>query len=264
MRMFGYRELSKKLDKRNLPKHIAIIMDGNGRWARKRGLGRVKGHEQGSKVVKRIVEASARLGVRVLSLYAFSKENWNRPHEEVDALMHLLHKYLLSESDNLIKNGIRITVIGDLNSLSPTLRDLIADVRRRSGKNTGMLVIIALSYGGRYEIVEAVKAMVKDVQAGRLGIDGITEESFGGYLFTKGTPDPDLLIRTSGEKRISNFMLWQIAYTELYITKTLWPDFTREELIRSIIDFQKRQRRFGMTGEQIAVPEQGKAGVRGA
>ncbi|MCL5276506.1 MAG: isoprenyl transferase, partial [Deltaproteobacteria bacterium] len=259
--MSEYKELLKGLDKRNLPRHIAIIMDGNGRWAKKRDLNRVKGHEQGSKVVKRIVETAARLGVRVLSLYAFSKENWNRPHEEVDALMHLLHKYLLSESDNLIKNGIRIVVIGDLSSLAPPLRALISDVCLRSRSNTGMTVVIALSYGGRYEIVEAIKAVVKDVQGRKLDADTITEETFGRYLFTKDIPDPDLLIRTSGEKRISNFMLWQIAYTELYITKTLWPDFTKEEFLSSIIDFQKRQRRFGMTDEQIASKKR-QAGAR--
>ncbi len=255
-----YTELLKGLDKSKLPGHVAIIMDGNGRWAKKRHRARVKGHERGSKVVKHIVEAAARLGIKVLSLYAFSKENWNRPHEEVDALMNLLHKYLLSESGNLIKNGIRIMVIGDLHSLSPTLRALIADVCRRSRNNTGMLAVIALSYGSRYEIVEAVKSIVQDVQAGRLDAGSIDERVFGGYLFTKDIPDPDLLIRTSGEKRVSNFMLWQIAYTELYITKTLWPDFTREELLKAVIDYQKRQRRFGMTGEQIG-PKKNRAGT---
>ena len=246
-----YNELLKKVDKNNLPAHVAVIMDGNGRWAKKRHLARVKGHEQGSKVVKRIVETASNLGINVLSLYAFSKENWNRPREEVDALMQLLHRYLLVESDNLIKNGVRLSIIGDLKSLSPTLRELIADVRNRSKNNTGTKVVIALSYSGRYEIVEAVKAVINDVQRKKVSVRDINEELFSGYLFTKGLPDPDLLIRTSAEKRISNFMLWQIAYTELFITKTLWPDFTEEEFLKSIISFQKRERRFGLTGDQL-------------
>ena len=249
--MSTYNELLKKVDKKNLPAHVAIIMDGNGRWAKKRHMARVKGHEEGSKVVKRIVETASNLGIDVLSLYAFSKENWNRPREEVDALMQLLHRYLLVESNNLIKNGVRLSIIGDLRSLSPTLRELISDVRNRSRNNTGTRVVIALSYSGRYEIVEAVKAVINDVQREKIAVEDVNEEVFAGYLFTKGLPDPDLLIRTSAEKRISNFMLWQIAYTELYITKTLWPDFTKEEFLKSIISFQKRERRFGMTGDQL-------------
>ena len=255
-----YNELLKKVDKKNLPAHVAIIMDGNGRWAKKRHLARVKGHEQGSKVVKRIVETASNLGIDVLSLYAFSKENWNRPREEVDALMQLLHRYLLVESNNLIKNGVRLSIIGDLKSLSPTLRELIADVRIRSRNNTGTKVVIALSYSGRYEIVEAVKAAINDVQRKKISVEDINEEVFAGYLFTKGLPDPDLLIRTSAEKRISNFMLWQIAYTELYITKTLWPDFTKEEFLKSIISFQKRERRFGMTGDQLIMQQNSSRG----
>jgi undecaprenyl diphosphate synthase len=249
--MSVYNELLKKVDKKNLPDHVAIIMDGNGRWAQKRHMARVKGHEQGSKVVKKIVETASNVGIKVLSLYAFSKENWNRPREEVDALMQLLHRYLIIESANLIKRGVRLSIIGDLKSLSPELRELISDVCIRSKNNTGTRVVIALSYSGRYEIVEAVKTIIKDVQNKRISTDDINEEVFGEYLFTKGIPDPDLLIRTSAEKRISNFMLWQIAYTELYITKTLWPDFTKEEFLRSIISFQKRERRFGMTGDQL-------------
>ncbi len=247
-----YNELLKKVDKKNLPSHVAIIMDGNGRWAQKRKLVRVRGHEQGSKVVKRIVETASNLGINVLSLYAFSKENWNRPREEVDALMQLLHHYLLVESRNLIKNGIRLSIIGDLKSLSPKLNALIADVCARSKKNTGTRVVIALSYSGRYEITQAVKGVVRDVQRHRISVDDVDEQMFGQYLFTRGLPDPDLLIRTSAEKRISNFMLWQIAYTELYITKTLWPDFTKEEFLKAIISYQKRERRFGMTGDQLS------------
>ncbi len=255
-----YNELLKKVDKKNLPAHVAIIMDGNGRWAKKRHLARVQGHEQGSKVVKRIVETASNLGIDVLSLYAFSKENWNRPREEVDALMQLLHRYLLVESNNLIKNGVRLSIIGDLKSLSPKLRELISDVRIRSRNNTGTRVVIALSYSGRYEIVEAVKAVINDVQRKKIAVDDVNEEMFAGYLFTKGLPDPDLLIRTSAEKRISNFMLWQIAYTELYITKTLWPDFTKEEFLKSIISFQKRERRFGMTGDQLILQQNSSRG----
>ncbi len=255
-----YNELLKKVDKKNLPAHVAIIMDGNGRWAKKRHLARVQGHEQGSKVVKRIVETASNLGIDVLSLYAFSKENWNRPREEVDALMQLLHRYLLVESNNLIKNGVRLSIIGDLKSLSPKLRELISDVRIRSRNNTGTRVVIALSYSGRYEIVEAVKAVINDVQRKKIAVDDVNEDVFAGYLFTKGLPDPDLLIRTSAEKRISNFMLWQIAYTELYITKTLWPDFTKEEFLKSIISFQKRERRFGMTGDQLILQQNSSRG----
>jgi undecaprenyl diphosphate synthase len=246
-----YRELLNKIDKNNLPRHIAIIMDGNGRWAKKRKLMRVMGHEQGSKVVKHIVETAVKLGIEVLSLYAFSKENWSRPRKEVDALMQLLHRYLLTESDNLINKGIRLTVIGDLNSLSPTLKELIADVCTRSQHNEKARVVIAMSYSGRYEIVQAVRRIADDVRYNHLNPETIDEEMFGRYLFTRDIPDPDLLIRTSAEKRISNFMLWQIAYTELYITKTLWPDFTKEEFVRAIIDFQKRKRRFGMTDDQV-------------
>lgn len=249
--MSDYRELLKKIDKKRLPVHIAIIMDGNGRWAQKRHMERVKGHEKGSKVVKHIVETAAKLGIKILSLYAFSKENWNRPKKEVDALMQLLHRYLLVESDNLIKNNIRLSVIGDMDSLSQPLRKLIMDVATRSQTNKGTRVVIALSYSGRYEIVRAVKGIARDVQDNKIKPDDIDEQMFAQYLFTKDLPDPDLLIRTSGEKRISNFMLWQIAYTELYITKTLWPDFTKEEFLKAIINFQKRERRFGMTGEQL-------------
>lgn len=249
--MSEYTELLKKLDKKNLPQHIAIIMDGNGRWAKKRHLTRVRGHEQGSKVVKHIVENAAKIGIKVLSLYAFSKENWNRPKEEVDALMKLLHRYLLTEGNSLIKNGIKLTVIGDLNSLSPALRDLIDDVCIRSRNNEKSNVVIALSYSGRYEIVEAARSIAREVQNGRIDPSGIDEQTFSRYLFTRDIPDPDLLIRTSAENRISNFMLWQIAYTELYITRTLWPDFTKEEFLKAIINFQKRERRFGMTGDQL-------------
>ncbi len=249
--MSEYMELMKRIDKKNLPRHVTIIMDGNGRWAQKRNLKRLKGHEKGSKVVKHIVETAARLGIRVLSFYAFSKENWNRPKEEVDALMQLLYKYLLTESDNMIRKGIRLNVIGDLSSLSPVLRKLINEVRQRSHGNSRVNVVIALSYSGRYEILEAVKTIVKNIQKGVIKPADINERVFSKYLFTKNMPDPDLLIRTSGERRISNFMLWQIAYTELYITKTLWPDFTKEEFLKAIINFQKRNRRFGMIEEQI-------------
>lgn len=249
--MLEYKELIKKIDKNKLPVHVAIIMDGNGRWAKKRHLERVKGHEQGSKVVKQIVETATKLGIEVLSLYAFSKENWNRPKEEVDALMQLLHRYLITESDNLIKNGLKLSVIGDIKSLSPSLRKLIADVSKRSKNNIRTHVVIALSYSGRYEIVEAARRIARDVQKGKITSLEINEQVFSNYLLTRDIPDPDLLIRTSAEKRISNFMLWQIAYTELYITKTLWPDFTKEEFVRAILNFQKRERRFGMTGDQL-------------
>ncbi len=250
--MLEYKELIKKLNKDNMPRHIAIIMDGNGRWAKKRNLPRIKGHEQGPKVVKRIVDVAGNIGIEVISLYAFSKENWNRPKEEVQGLMRLLERYIIKEGDNIIKNGIKFEVIGDIDSLPQNLKDLINSIRKRSEHNNKLVLIFALSYSGRYEILEAAKAIARDVHNGILNINDVDEAVFSNYLLTKGYPDPDLLIRTSSEKRISNFMLWQIAYTELYITKTLWPDFTKEEFLKAIINFQKRERRFGRTSEQLS------------
>ncbi|MCL4478710.1 MAG: isoprenyl transferase [Deltaproteobacteria bacterium] len=247
-----YKELIKKLNKDNMPRHIAIIMDGNGRWAKKRNLPRIKGHEQGPKVVKRIVDVAGNIGIEVITLYAFSKENWNRPKEEVQGLMRLLERYIIKEGDNIIKMGIKFEVIGDIDSLPQNLKDLINSIRKRSEHNNKLVLIFALSYSGRYEILEAAKAIARDVHNGILNINDVDEAVFSNYLLTKGYPDPDLLIRTSSEKRISNFMLWQIAYTELYITKTLWPDFTKEEFLKAIINFQKRERRFGRTSEQLS------------
>ncbi len=250
--MMEYKELIKKLNKDNMPRHIAIIMDGNGRWAKKRNLPRIKGHEQGPKVVKRIVDVAGNIGIEVITLYAFSKENWNRPKEEVQGLMRLLERYIIKEGDNIIKMGIKFEVIGDIDSLPQNLKDLINSIRKRSEHNNKLVLIFALSYSGRYEILEAAKAIARDVHNGILNINDVDEAVFSNYLLTKGYPDPDLLIRTSSEKRISNFMLWQIAYTELYITKTLWPDFTKEEFLKAIINFQKRERRFGRTSEQLS------------
>jgi len=222
-----------------LPKHIAVVMDGNGRWARKRGLPRIFGHRKAIKSVNEIVEASAELGIKVLTLYSFSTENWSRPKKEVDALMGLLRKYLRSELGKLNKNNIRLNVIGDFSKLPQSTKEELVKVIRLTEKNTGLLLILALNYGGRQEIVRAFNLLSES------GSKSIEESDINDNLYTKGLPDPDLLIRTSGEKRLSNFLLWQLAYTELYFTDVLWPDFCKQDLLEAIIEFQKRERRFG-------------------
>lgn len=222
-----------------MPKHIAVVMDGNGRWARKRGLPRIFGHRKAIKSVNEIVEASAELGIKVLTLYSFSTENWSRPKKEVDALMGLLRKYLRSELGKLNKNNIRLNVIGDFSKLPQSTKEELVKVIRLTEKNTGLLLILALNYGGRQEIVRAFNLLSES------GSKSIEESDINDNLYTKGLPDPDLLIRTSGEKRLSNFLLWQLAYTELYFTDVLWPDFCKQDLLEAIIEFQKRERRFG-------------------
>jgi len=227
------------------PQHVAIIMDGNGRWAKERSLPRVEGHRQGVETVEKIVEASKEIGIRYLTLYAFSEENWNRPKEEVDALMQLLRLYLAAKRSKMIREGIRFMAIGDIDSLDQEVRDEIERTREATKSGQNMTLIVALSYGARQEICRAAERLISK------GVREVTPEILSRSLDTADIPDPDLLIRTSGEFRISNFLLWQLAYTELYFTETLWPDFTREEILRAIEEYQKRERRFGLTSEQV-------------
>jgi undecaprenyl diphosphate synthase len=239
-------ELAKSIDPARLPAHIAIIMDGNGRWAKRRSLPRVAGHKAGIGPVRATVETCARLGIEALTLYAFSVENWKRPRAEVETLWRLLRYYLKRELPDLMKNGVRLEAIGRLDALPERVRAELESVVETTSRNTGLRVNLAINYGGRTELVDAVNAILDRARIeGRLDHLRIDEETISRHLYTADIPDPDLLIRTSGEMRISNFLLWQIAYAELYMTETLWPDFTRTDLLRAIADFQKRDRRFG-------------------
>lgn len=242
------------LSGKSLPCHIAIIMDGNGRWAKERGLPRVAGHNEGINSVREVVRACGELNIEALTLYTFSKENWSRPPKEVSALMGLLLRTIRKEIDELMENNVRLQVIGDLDDLPRDPRRGMVEAMDRTAENTGLCLNLALSYGGRKEILEAIRKMYKDIAAGKHDAEDINEQLFSQYLFTAGQPDPDLLIRTSGEARISNFLLWQLAYTELYITPVYWPDFRRSELYKAILDFQNRERRFGKVSEQIKSP----------
>jgi undecaprenyl diphosphate synthase len=234
-------ELARRVDFSRLPRHLAVIMDGNGRWAAQRHLPRVEGHRAGIESVREVVEGSARLGIRVLTLYAFSVENWKRPVSEVSTLMMLLKRYLRLELNTLLRNNIRFRVIGRAEDLAPDIRAELVMAEQKTAANTGMLFNIALNYGGRAEIVEAVKRLL---EAG-VSADEIDEQRFSGFLYTAGQPDPDLLIRTSGEMRVSNFLLWQIAYSEIWVTDTLWPDFRKRHLLEAVLAYQKRDRRYG-------------------
>jgi len=244
--------LKEQINTVKLPSHIAVIMDGNGRWARQRGLDRVFGHQQGVNAVRNVIEAAAELGVRYLTLYAFSTENWGRPDEEVSALMAIMIQSLNKETETLIKNNIRMLTIGDVDRLADDVKERLDDTIKLTSGCTGLNLIVALSYSSRWEITEAARRMANDVKNGVIDIDSVNEEEFGNYLSTAGIPDPDLMIRTSGEMRISNFLLWQLAYTELYITETLWPDFGKDNFYEAIIEYQRRERRFGRTSEQVA------------
>jgi undecaprenyl diphosphate synthase len=238
--------LAEAIDPERLPAHVAIIMDGNGRWARKRSLPRAAGHKAGVDAVRSTVETSARMGIRTLTLYAFSAENWKRPRAEVDMLWRLLRIYLRRELPELQQNGIRFTCMGRLDGLSEHVREELDAATEATAKNTGMRLNLALNYSGRAELVDAVNAIVEEARLdGRLHGLHIDERTIASRLYTAGMPDPDLLIRTSGEMRVSNFLLWQIAYAELYVTDTLWPDFRRPDLLHAILDYQKRDRRFG-------------------
>jgi undecaprenyl diphosphate synthase len=241
----------EEIDKERLPHHIAVIMDGNGRWAKQKSLNRISGHIKGVDAVREVVTTCRELGIKVLTLYAFSKENWNRPKDEVTALMELLKEYLLKETEEMIQNGIRLRIIGRVEDLPPDVQETLQETLKKTEPCDGMILNLALSYGGRSEILHAVQGILSDFQKGTIQAEEVTIQRFSQYLWTWGIPDPDLLIRTSGEFRISNFLLWQIAYTELYVTDTLWPDFDKKELLKAIADYQSRERRFGLTSEQI-------------
>ncbi len=241
-----------QIDINRLPAHVAIIMDGNGRWARRRGLERIYGHHQGVKSVRNVIEAAAELGIKYLTLYAFSTENWNRPDDEVSALMDIMVESLNNETETLVKNNISTRVIGDLDRLSDKVRERLYETIHITSGGTRLKLVVALSYSSRWEISEACRKISRSAIAGRLNPEDITEQTISENLETSDIPDPELMIRTSGEKRISNFLLWQLAYTELYFTEKLWPDFGKEDFYKAVADFQKRERRYGKTSEQIA------------
>jgi undecaprenyl diphosphate synthase len=243
--------LRQKISDDNLPNHVAIIMDGNGRWASRHGKDRIFGHREGVKSVRSVIEAAAEVGIKYLTLYAFSTENWGRPDDEVTALMGIMVQSLNDETDTLLKNNIRMSAIGDFTRLTYDVNERLSETIRLTSSSTGLNLVVALSYSSRWEITEATKKMAADISSGMLKLESVNEQEFEKYLYTYGIPDPDLLIRTSGELRISNFLLWQLAYTELYFTKKLWPDFRKEDFYNAIINFQKRERRFGKTSEQI-------------
>ncbi len=244
-------DLKELIIKEKLPRHIAIIMDGNGRWAQNRGNMRVFGHQNGVESVRQTVEAAGELGIEYLTLYAFSTENWNRPRSEIDALMGLMVTSIQNETEKLHKNNVRLLAIGELNDLPPAVQKQLQSAIDYTSGNTGLKLVIALSYSGRWEITSAVKKIVEDVKNGKLDINSIDSCMFESYLNTSTIPDPELLIRTSGERRISNFMLWQLAYTELYFSQVLWPDFRKKDLYEAVIDYQRRDRRFGRVKDQI-------------
>ncbi|MBN2538679.1 MAG: isoprenyl transferase [Deltaproteobacteria bacterium] len=241
-----------RIIKEKLPRHIAVIMDGNGRWARKNMLKRVMGHKKGADAVRTVVETCRKLGVQYLTLFAFSVENWQRPEDEVRALNILLEEYLMKELQEMKDTGIRLITIGDTDKLPKTVRDALLSVIEETSENRGMVLNLALSYGGRDEIISAVKRVLKDSKSRDIDENTITKDFFSRYLYTADMPDPDLLIRTGGECRLSNFLLWQLSYTELYFTDILWPEFSRDDLIDAIMDYQQRERRFGLISDQLS------------
>ncbi len=241
-----------QIDKNRLPGHVAVIMDGNGRWAHRRGRERIFGHSQGVRAVRKTVEAAGELGVKYLTLYAFSTENWNRPDDEVSALMDLMVESINDETHTLVEKQISLKVIGDLNRLSANVRERLYETMKITSAGSRMTLTVALSYSSRWEISEACRRIATAVKEGKINIGDINEETVSANLETSDTPDPELMIRTSGEKRISNFLLWQLAYAELYFTEKLWPDFGKEDFYKAVADFQKRERRYGKTSEQIA------------
>ncbi len=234
-----------------IPAHIAIIMDGNGRWAKERGLSRVAGHREGVNSVRDIVEACGQLGVRFLTIYAFSTENWRRPKEEVSTLMRLLLRALRDETDRLHENNVRLTCIGDIQTLPRQVQVELHEAIEKTKANTGLTLNLALSYSGRWDITNAARRLAEDIEVGHLKPEDVNERTFSSYLSTNKIPDPDLMIRTSGEFRLSNFLLWELAYTEIYISDRYWPDFRRNDLYEAIRNFQRRERRFGMVSEQL-------------
>ncbi len=244
-----------------IPRHIAIIMDGNGRWARRRGKPRISGHAEGVESVRDVVSACGELGVGYLTLYAFSTENWKRPQEEVSLLMRLLLKALRDETDRLNSNNVCLRVIGDVQTLPAEVQNGLLESIRKTASNTGLTLILALSYSGRWDLTEAARRLVREAASGRLEPEAVTEDLIAAHLSTAGVPDPDLLIRTSGELRISNFLLWQLAYAEFHVTPKFWPDFRRQDLYEAISDYQRRERRFGMVGDQVRPAPSGKGRV---
>jgi undecaprenyl diphosphate synthase len=244
-------ELLSLLDLEQLPRHVAIIMDGNGRWAELRGLPRIAGHSEGIKSVREIIKLFIELGINALTIYAFSQENWKRPPHEINALMGLLEQYLQSEMEGLIEQGARFRTIGQVNALPASALNWVRRVENETAHLDRLNLTVALSYGGRTEIIDAVRRLAHDCTAGKLKPDDIDEGLLEGYLSTQGLPDPDLLIRTSGEARLSNFLLWQLAYTEMYFTPTLWPDFRRREALLALLEYQKRERRFGQVSTTV-------------
>lgn len=246
----------KRIDSTALPQHVAIIMDGNGRWAEINSMPRMMGHRRGTKSVREVVGVCREIGIRYLTLYSFSMENWFRPPDEVEALMGLLEEYLHSELQEMFDNRIRLMAIGNIDMLPENVRKALHETIEKTSGNDGMVLNLALSYGGRDEIVEAVKRILEDSKANRITHEDITTEVFSSYLYTSGMPDPDLLIRTGRECRLSNFLLWQMAYTEFYFTDILWPDFRRENLIEAIVAYQKRERRFGRRGDHLCGGQQ--------
>ena len=243
--------LKEKIDIHRLPVHVAIIMDGNGRWAKQRGKDRIFGHQQGVNAVREVIECAAQLQLKYLTLYTFSTENWSRPDDEISALMDLMVKSLNNETDTLLKNNIRLKAIGDVNRLSDDVRKRLIKTIEMTDECKGLTLVIALSYSSRWEILNASRKLASDAKNGLIDPGEINAADFEKYLTTYGIPDPELMIRTSGELRISNFLLWQLAYAELYFTDLLWPDFGKEDLYQAIIDYQKRERRFGKTSEQV-------------
>jgi undecaprenyl diphosphate synthase len=241
-------ELKKQINLEALPNHIAVIMDGNGRWAKKRTLPRIAGYREGIKTVRMIIETCRELGIKHLTLYTFSTENWSRPKKEVETLMNLLKEYIEKELNNMNKNGIRFNILGDWETISYGVPDKIKQAINATSKNDRLVLNLALNYGGRQEILRAAKLFAKEVSEGKHKPDDLDESLFSSYLYSYKQPDPDLMIRTSGEIRLSNFLLWQLAYAEFWITDILWPDFKKENLYQALIDFQKRERRFGSIG----------------
>jgi len=241
----------RRIRAETIPRHIAVIMDGNGRWAERRGLDRVLGHRAGIEALRATVRAAHELGVRFLTLYAFSTENWSRPKGEVDALMGLLEHYLAAELEELDRNGIRLRAIGRLDRLPEVTRVKLEEALERTRDNSEMTVVFALSYGGRTEIADAARKLARDVESGKLDPEQIDEKTFAAYLYDPELPDPDLLIRTGGEARVSNFLLWQIAYAELHVTEVMWPDFRKNDLVEAVLDYQQRERRYGLTSAQV-------------
>tara|TARA_B100000315_G_scaffold248801_1_gene279101 strand:+ start:2934 stop:3701 length:768 start_codon:yes stop_codon:yes gene_type:complete len=244
-------KLLKQLDHKKLPRHIAIIMDGNGRWAKKRFLPRIAGHRAGAKTVDKIVTRCRKLGIKALTLYSFSDENWNRPKKEIDTLMSLLREYLQKELDTMLREDIRFNTIGHIEDLPLFAQEMVQEAEEKTRNKKGMVLTLALSYGSRREIIDAVKKIAEKVEKRIIKVDSINSDLFSQELYTKDLPEPDLLIRTSGELRVSNYLLYQIAYTELFFTKVLWPDFNDTHLLKALIEFQNRVRRYGLTTEQI-------------